>query len=697
MNRILFILFTILTISNSQGQVIFHVSKNGNDSNIGSIEFPLASLTGAKNAIQEYKDSINTDIGFTVLVDDGTYFMDRIFALYPKDSGSKKSLITYKAKNNGKAIFSAGRKISGFTVNDNGIWETEIIGNVIDFNQLYINNKMGVLARTPNDNNFTIKKVEENIIELGSGRIPLKATQTITLYDNALANLRNLTKEDLESIRVRIFHNWNFTLRYIDKVNTNNNSIKVSGAGMPPWNKYHNNQELFLENYLGALDSPGEWFFDKKKSKLYYYPKEGETPENTEIIIPVLQNIIQIKGDASVNKLVKNITFEGLVFKHSNYIIPNSGIEPAQASIHAGSAIAIEGGENINFNNCEVTNIAQHAFWFNKGSNNSKVENCYIHNIGGGGIYIGDTKISENISHTKNILVSNNIIKSGGREFPSAIGVWIGHSSDNNIIHNDIADFYYTGISVGWVWGYKESVAKRNKISFNNIHHIGWTLLSDMSGIYTLGKSEGTVINNNVIHHIHSFSYGGWGLYTDEGSSGILLENNLVYNTKTGGFHQHYGGNNIIRNNIFAFAKMYQLQCTKVEDHLSFTFTNNIVVFNQGVLLEGSWRKIDIKMDHNLYWNTNSEKFKFNKKSFRKWKRKYHDSNSIIANPNFEDISNFNFTIKSEVNTKKIDFKPFDYTKAGVLGSEEWIEKSKLSESIIEEFDVKVNFNINKN
>jgi hypothetical protein len=155
------------------------------------------------------------------------------------------------------------------------------------------------------------------------------------------------------------------------------------------------------------------------------------------------------------------------------------------------------------------------------------------------------------------------------------------------------------------------------------------------------------------------------------------MENNLVYNVKTGGFHQHYGKENIIRNNILAFSKLYQVQATRVEEHLSFTFDNNIIYYTQGVLLYGPWTKIRIDMNKNCYFNPITGRISFAGKTFDEWKQLGRDKDSIIADPLFVDAGNLDFRLKPESPAIKMGFKPFDFTKAGVYGHKEWIELAK--------------------
>lgn len=681
--RLLFTFAVLLLAAQVSRAVTLYVSPNGNDSWSGQLrrpnsqktDGPRASLTGARDAIRQLKSKGPLTAPVDVIILPGTYTLTEPFTLTLQDSGTKKCPITYKAAKGSQPVFTGGRVIKGFERGENGIWQTRI-PQVAEgkwyFEQLFVNGRRAVRARTPNKFYHYFGPSSEVPIEGKKGQF----RRTTQVRGDALKLLQNLDGSELRDVTLMAYHKWCITRRFITAIDTSANVIVTIGEKLKSYSGWPNNTRFHLENFKAALDMRGEWFL-ARDGTLYYMPLADEDMSKAHVVAPVIEKLVIFEGKSEEGKFVEHIQLKDLVFHHNQSLLPRTGYYPFQAAFVTEAAIMADGARNILIEDCEVGHVATYGVWFRQGCRNCRLETSYIHDLGAGGVRIGEGRIrSDEPSRTSHITVDNNIIRTGGRIYTSAVGVWIGQSGDNKVTHNDIGDFFYTGLSVGWRWGYSESLGKRNNLSFNHVHHIGWGVLSDMGGIYTLGPSQGTVVRNNIFHDVYSYSYGGWGLYTDEGSTGIVMENNLVYNTKTGSFHQHYGRENIVRNNILAFSKLYQVQASRVEDHLSFTFENNIVYYDTGVLLSGPWNRVKLNMDNNCYWALGSD-VSFIGKSPPDWiKETGHDKKSIIADPLFVDAKNYDFHLKPNSPALKIGFKPFDYTKAGVYGDPDWINKA---------------------
>ncbi|HRP57891.1 right-handed parallel beta-helix repeat-containing protein [Agriterribacter sp.] len=684
----LFLPFSFLLFQDAVAQNIY-IAPGGNDSNPGTAEQPLATLTAARDRICLLrKQDPDAQHAWQVIIRKGEYIMPETLTLTVEDGGTEISPLVFKGEEG--AVFYGGFYLNRFEKVSDSLWKTdvpEVRRYGWRFEQLFVNGTRVTRAQTPNKGFYSPVSVKETVIVKGDGRAPELAVQQIKIPAEAASQVKNLSEEDWKDAVITFYHHWDNTKKHVQFYNAADTSIYISGQGMKPWNPITTKSLFAIENLQPALDAPGEWFIERFGT-LYYRPRPGETIETTIAMAPLLDKFIAISGNEKTGEKASNIRFENIAFRVAGYRMPPSGVEPAQAAAPIAASIEMDFASRVSFVNCEISGTGGSGIWFRRACDNGLIEHCYLHDLGAGAVKIGETVLRANPGEvTHHIKVVNNIARSGGHVFPCAVGMIIFHGSDNELLHNEISDFKYSGVSVGWVWGYTPSPSKRNRVEYNHIHHLGWGVLSDMGGVYTLGASQGTTVSNNVIHHIYSLDYGGWGLYTDEGSEGITMENNLVYNCKSSGFHQHYGKENIIRNNIFVNSIKAQLQATRVEKHLSFSFTNNIVYFNSGTLLSSNWPTVNIKTDENCYRDTRSNDILFGRKTFAAWQQEGKDKHSVIADPGFKDVKNFDFRITNKRIINKIKFKPFDHSKAGVYGTDDWIQKAKLDAARAGAFD----------
>jgi hypothetical protein len=593
-----------------------------------------------------------------VVLENGTYRIDRALTLDLRHGGTPQAPVRWMAAPGAEPVISGGIPVSGFTASG-GVWTAKLPEGSARFDQLWVNGRRATRARHPNSKFLVLESVREETLDQN------RARQSFTLKPEDFAPLAAIPSQELAGTQFLAYHKWDNTRRFIESLTTGENRINTVGRPLKSWNSWDTNTGIIFENFRAALDQPGEWFLDPAGT-LSYQPRPGETPATAEVIAPRIPQLLILKGNA--DRKLTDISFYGIRFRHTGWLSPPGGFEPQQAAASIEAVIQADHTQRITIENCEIAHTGIYGIWFRNGCSHNSVRHSHLHDLGAGGLRSGMLDLASSPSAaTGHQTFDNNILQHGGKVFPCAVGVWIGHSADNRITHNDIGHFPYTGVSLGWRWGYDRSDAKRNVVESNRIHHIGDGMLSDMGAVYTLGPSEGTVIRGNHIHDVVSHTYGGWGLYNDEGSTGILMENNLVHRTKSGSYHQHYGKQNILRNNILAFATEQQIQYTRAEEHLSFHITGNIILWEQGELLAGNgWKHGRFKFSNNLYWRTDGT-------PPAPIAGDIHSRNEdpLFANPQAGD-----WTLPGNSPALALGFKPFDPANAGVYGNPAWIQRA---------------------
>jgi len=682
----------------------FHVAPGGNDAWSGRAAAPSADRTDGPFATPDRaRDAARAAAArepVTIRVHAGTYELAGPLRFGPEDSGSPQHPVVWAATGDGPAVISGGRRVAGLRAGADGRWTAdlpEVRAGRRYFHQLFVDGRRAVRARIPNEGWLRTEG-------------PLAAYPKDRAKTEKLPGIRHgfrFRPGDLKAswanpkdVNLFLYHSWTASLHWLDAIDEAAGTVRFANPCGWPVGWWENDQRYVVDNVREGLDAPGEWYLDRATGRLEYLPRPGEDPARTEVVAPVLGQLLVIDGDGAAGRTVHDVVFRGLSFRHADWAFSNrTGSVDGQAAVALRAAVELRGAHRVAFEGCEIAHVGTYAMELGPGCRSNRIERCHLHDLGAGGIKVGEFARQSTPSKSNTVAgvatpqltmdgtgprdtghttVDNCFIHDGGHVFPAGIGVIVGHSAFNAVTRNEISDFYYSAVSVGWVWGFGKSAAHNNRIEGNHLHHLGWGALSDMGGVYTLGPSPGTVVAHNHIHHVNAYSYGGWGLYTDEGSSDIVMENNLVHDTKSGGFHQHYGRGNIIRNNILAFSREAQVQRSREDLSNSVIFVRNLVYCDNDRILIRAWRNGDYHVNSNIYWTTAPSEPLFDNRDWNEWRATSgQDKDSRLADPGFVDAAARDFRLRPGSPAEQIGFRPVSLDGIGLYGDPAWVALPK--------------------
>jgi hypothetical protein len=575
--KILLALFICCTMVSASAAEIW-VSPNGKDTNIGTKSSPLATVQMAMRRARELRRLKDASIkeGIHIIVINGTYYLNEPLFVRPEDSGTAESPTIIEAEANSRPILSGGVEVKNWkkALTINGVKKANVwvadapvkAAELIHYRQLWVNDKKGVRAKSTAGN--TMDRILSWDKETETCWIPFKdksirfepGMEMFIVQWWSIANLRiknieikkdsaRLSFEQPES-RIQSEHPW-----------------------PAPWiSKNNGNSAFYLNNGISMLNEPGEWFLDEKNAKIYYIPRAGEDMNSAKVTVPVLENLVQVKG--TIDAPVHHFKFKGISFQYSNWLRPSqqghvplqSGLylldayklkipgTPNQASLEnqawvgrPRAAVEVNYAHDNEFESCRFEHLASTGLDLNKGTNHNSIRGNLFKDIGGSAINVGvfseeafEAHLPLNVKDEREIcsdeLIADNVITNVTNEDWGTLGISAGFVRNLTIEHNEISDVSYSGIAMGWGWTHTANVMKNNTIRANKIHHYA-KHLHDVAGIYTLSSQPNSSIEENYIDKVYNSPYAHdpflWlYLYTDEGSQGFTIKNNWIATEK---------------------------------------------------------------------------------------------------------------------------------------------------------------------
>lgn len=556
------------------------ISPKGSDFNDGTRQSPKATLTSALRQAREWRRTEDNRIqgGITIYMEGGTYAFHEPVFIRPEDNGTKESPTTIRSVGDEKVVLSGGICINGWK-KQGKVWVADapvFNGRPLDFRQLWVNGKKAVRARDVEDfekMNRICSVDEKNEI------LYVPAVSIRRLIDNK----GNLKAKYAEMVLHQMWCVANLRIRSVE-VQGDSAAIRFHQPESRiqfehPWPRPMvttdgHNSAFYLTNARELQDVPGEWYHDIDARKVYYYPREGEKMQETEVIVPAVETLVRVEG--TLDRPVCHIRFEKITFSYTTWMRPSEkGHVPLQAGMYLtdgyridpkmqrnylnhpldnqgwlgrpAAAVRVVAAKQIDFERCRFEHLGSTGLDYEEAVQGGVVRGCLFRDIAGNGLLVGsfspaahETHLPYDPADRREVCtqqhINNCYFTEIGNEDWGCLAIAAGYVGDVNIEHNEISEVPYSGISLGWGWTQTVNCMRNNRVHANLIHHYAKHMY-DVAGIYTLGSQPKSYVTENCVHSIYKPGYvhdpNHWFyLYTDEGSSFITVRDNWTEGEK---------------------------------------------------------------------------------------------------------------------------------------------------------------------
>ncbi len=446
------VLTIILTFAFACPARDYYVSPKGSDANPGTAAKPFRTIHRAQRSVRKINKSMTDNI--TVHIAAGDYILDKTITFTNEDSGANGCKVIYRSSEGpGKARLLGGKRLTGWTKVDSKTWKIHLPENRT-CHTLYETGKRIRKARYPNyvyEREFPT--AAGAYLSSITGSTKKQATPTESWI---IARQEDLAKvpSEFATMKINIFpwgkcdwHRWICSITRIDRStgritfnNDRDDTPMVPSYGEAKGDRAR--ARYFLEEHRAFLDAPGEFYFDTTEKALYLVPQSKGHPDDLDIVLPVLEDILRFEG-ASFDDPVHDIEVDGLALEYTKAISPTRFWWAQEWGYTDHALVWMNNAGRITIRNCHLKNSGRNGIMMVGQNRHHLVYGCWIEQMGVNGITLSNWSApvmeqSGDAARVEHNILSNNKIHDVGQLSIYCACINMYSASDNEISHFEL-------------------------------------------------------------------------------------------------------------------------------------------------------------------------------------------------------------------------------------------------------------------